>query len=251
MRSSILLDPEVVAVKRGTMDVQALIRSTGRKIDFYKTHALARRIKLMESHEIGLVLDVGANTGQYAKILRKAGYRGDIVSFEPLSGAFSRLQRSAARDRRWQAVRLALGDRDGETTIHISGDSQASSLRKMLPLHEDIAPYFSSVGQEQVTLRRLDAVWGEYASGKVKVFLKIDTQGFEKQVLSGASRSLRKIQGVQLELSIAPLYQGSQLLPEMLRFMSRQGFTLMSLEYGFCHPETGQMLQVDGIFFRS
>lgn len=93
------------------------MRETGRKIDFYKRNALARRFALMEHLGIDLVLDVGANTGQYASSLRKAGYRAQIVSFEPLHRAYSRLARSAECDRRWRAVRLALGARDREAII--------------------------------------------------------------------------------------------------------------------------------------
>ena len=204
----------------------------------------------MERYGIDLVLDVGANTGQYAKILRKAGYAGQIVSFEPLSTAFSRLARSASHDPRWLAVNLGLGSRDRSATIHVSGDSQASSLLRMLPLHKEIAPYFSSVGEESITIRKLDSIWEEHVPAHRKVYLKIDTQGFEKQVLAGAAQSVPHIQIIQVEMSIEPLYEGAILVPDMLRWMQRKGFGLVSLEYGFCHPETGQMFQVDGIFAR-
>ena len=227
------------------------IRATGRKIDYYKEHALARRLQIMKRAGISLVLDVGANVGQYAKIARKAGFAGQIVSFEPLAQSYAKLARSASRDPRWSAVHLGLGSRDHETILHISGDSQASSLAKMLPRHEEIAPYFSRVGEERISIRKLDTVWDEHVSAGSKVYLKIDTQGFEKQVLQGASRSLARIDVVQLEISILPLYEGTWLLPDVLKHMQRRGLTLVSIEYGFCHPETGQMLQVDGIFART
>lgn len=227
-----------------------VIRAVGQKIDGFKRNAMKRRLALMKRCGIDLVLDVGANIGQFAKILRKAGYAGEIVSFEPLSTSFARLARSASRDPRWQAIHLGLGDRDHEATLHISGDSQASSLRDMLPLHHDVASYFSYVGEERVSIRKLDTVWDEYVRPESKVYLKIDTQGFEKEVLDGAVRSLSRVKAVQLEMSIEPLYKGTLLLPEMITFMNGKGFTLMSVEYGVCHPETGQMLQLDGIFAR-
>lgn len=239
-----------MAPNRTPSALAATLRAVGQKIDGFKRNAMKRRLALMERYGIDVVLDVGANTGQYAKILRKAGYTGRIVSFEPLSTAFSRLARSASRDRAWKAVHLGLGARDRETTLHISGDSQASSLRPMLPLHEQVASYFTYVGEERVSIRKLDSVWDEHVSPRSRVYLKIDTQGFEKEVLDGAAKSLARIQAVQLEMSIEPLYEGTLLLPDLIRFMNRKGFTLMSVEYGFCHPETGQMLQLDGIFAR-
>ncbi len=227
------------------------IRETGRRIDFFKRNAMARRLRLMERLGIDVVLDLGANTGQYARELRKAGYEGSIVSFEPLSGAFARLARSAATDKRWQAVRMGLGARDHEAVLHVSPDSRASSLRKMLPRHEAAGSYFAPVRDERVPVRKLDSIWDEHVPARSRVYLKIDTQGYEKQVLQGAARSLPRVRAVQVEMSIQPLYEGEMLLPEVLASMKREGLSLVSLEYGFCDPETAEMLQVDGIFARA
>jgi len=235
---------------RRETDLASSIRKTGQKIDFYKRNAMARRLKLMDRWGIDLVLDLGANTGQYGRGLRRAGYKGKIISFEPLSSAFSRLARSASADGRWSAVRMGLGARDHEATLQISADSRASSLRKMLPLHREVDAYFAPIGEEQVPIRKLDTVWDSYAPRKSSVYLKIDTQGYEKQVLQGAAQSLTKVRAIQMEISIQPLYEGDLLLPDVLRLMKKKGFSLVSLEYGFCHPETAEMLQIDGIFAR-
>jgi FkbM family methyltransferase len=229
----------------------ASIRETGRKIDFYKQNALARRLHLMERWGIDLVLDLGANTGQYARGLRRAGYAGRIVSFEPLSSAHARLARNARGDRLWHAERMGLGARDHEATLTVSGDSRASSLRDMLPRHRKVASYFAPVGEEQVPIRKLDTVWDEHVPRGSSVYLKIDTQGYERQVLAGAARSLPKVRAVQMEISLQALYDGDLLLPEVLRLMTKKGFSLVSVEYGFCDPETAEMLQIDGIFART
>jgi FkbM family methyltransferase len=231
--------------------VARAIRETGRTIDFYKRSASARRMRLMERLEIDLVLDLGANTGQHAKGLRREGYAGRIVSFEPLAGAFQRLSRSAARDPRWTAVHLGLGARDHEATLHVSGDSRSSSLQRMLPRHREAAAYFAPVGEERVAIRKLDSIWDDHVPSDSRVYLKIDTQGHEAEVLRGAVRSLEKVSAVQMEISIQALYAGERLLPDVLRGMARRGFTLVSLEYGFCDPNTAEMLQVDGIFTKT
>jgi FkbM family methyltransferase len=226
------------------------IRRIGARIDHFKANPLARRRRLFETHGISLVLDVGANTGQYARALRRSGYEGRIASFEPVRSAFQRLRRAAEKDGRWEAERLALGRRDGTAEINVSGDSRASSMLEMLPAHREVAGYFETVAREQVEVRRLDSVFDRHARAADRVLLKLDVQGLEPEVLAGARASLERITGIQIELSLTPLYRGELGIVPMLGRLQRLGFSLMSLEYGFCDPRTGRMLQVDGILFR-
>jgi FkbM family methyltransferase len=226
------------------------IARVGKRIDFFKANAIARRMKLLRDHQVSLVLDVGANTGQYTRALRRAGYRGRVVSFEPVMSAYVRLARNARRSSKWTALRMALGDRNHDAPIHVSGDSRASSLLQMLPAHLRVARYFETQGQERVPVRTLDSVLDGLSAEGDRTFLKIDAQGYELKVLKGARRALKRIQGLQLEMSLVPLYRGETLLPKMVALLNELGFSLMSLEYGFCDPRTGRMLQVDGIFFR-
>ena len=120
----------------------------------------------------------------------------------------------------------------------------------MLPDHVNSAPHSSYIGKEKITVRKLDSVMKDYYSKGDNILLKIDTQGFEKQVLDGAEQSLPIIRGIQLEMSLLPLYSDSILYLEMIELLKNKGYKLYSLENGFSNPETGQLLQVDGIFFR-
>lgn len=231
-------------------NLKAQIQRVGKSIDALKRNALARRSKLLSSRSIDVVLDVGANTGQYSLQLRKMGWSGPIVSFEPLESAHQLLARRAKKDKSWTTHQFALGARDTSLTINVSGDSRASSLLPILPAHLAVASYFKTVATETVSVRKLDSVIDECAGGKKRIFLKIDAQGYEKKILAGAKKTFDRIQGVQLEMSLTPLYQGEPALEEMLRYMKKLGFRLMSLEYGFTNPKTGEMLQVEGLFFR-
>lgn len=209
-----------------------------------------RQVALLKSTGTTLVLDVGANIGQYAQGLRRRGYAGRIVSFEPLSKAFARLMSTAAGDDRWATVNLALGAENGSATIHVAENSYSSSMLPMRPEHLEAAPDSGYVGTERVALATLDTILPEHARPDDRVFLKIDTQGFEGEVLAGARASLDRVVGVQLELSLVPLYEHSMVLTDALLVMREAGFKLVDLQPGFFHPVTGQLLQCDGLFIR-
>ncbi|HEU5260780.1 MAG TPA: FkbM family methyltransferase [Gemmatimonadales bacterium] len=196
------------------------------------------------------MLDVGANTGQYGKELRAIGYKGRIVSFEPLTSAYKELLKTANSDGSWIALRFALGDAEGKAVLNIAGNSMSSSILDMLPSHAKSAPESQYVGREQVEVRTLDSVFDTICSQEQSILLKIDTQGFEKHVLDGAERSLRFINTIQLEMSLIPLYQGELLFPELSQLLYQKGYRLASIEPVFADRETGQLLQIDGIFHR-
>lgn len=233
--------------------VRKLLQKAGRDLVAYdyRIHPVARRMHLLQSHAISLVLDVGANVGQYGRELRELGYRGRIVSFEPLKSAYLQLERRAAGDPLWTTFNCGIGSSDGMTEINVSGNVHSSSLLAMLPRHFTSAPESSYQGREAISMRTLDSILPEIDAGNEIVYLKSDTQGYESEVLKGAAQTLSRAVGVQMELSLLPLYDGETLLADMIHEMSGKGFQLMSLEEGFADPATGQLLQVDGIFFRA
>ena len=178
---------------------------------------------LLASNRVDLVLDVGANAGQYGRGLRDAGYRGRIVSFEPMRGAYARLEHEAKSDPFWDTRNFALGDFDGSAEINISANSYSSSILEMLPRHVQSAPVSRYTGRESVAVHKLDTVIDALTVGSEALFLKVDTQGYEKRVLAGAAHTLNWIVGAQLELSLVPLYDGNALLGEMVKLMEDSG----------------------------
>lgn len=206
--------------------------------------------QLLAQFDVKVVLDVGANKGQFARHLLRHGYCRRIVSFEPLSSAYGRLKVNAWNIKRWDTVNLALGSYDGTTEINVAGNSQSSSFLNMLPAHVAAAPESAYVATEPVSVRKLDSIIDEHVAPDESCFLKLDVQGFEKQVLMGASNSLDRITGIQLETSLVPLYQGETLFLEMLQLMADRGYNLVSLSDGFCDPVTQRLLQLDAIFYR-
>lgn len=212
---------------------------------------VARLRRMLDHHEIDLVLDVGANVGDYALHLRDCGYGGRILSFEPLSTAHSALTAASQNDALWAvAERAAIGDKNGEITIHVSQNSYSSSILEVDAGLVKVAPDIACVSQEVVPLRRLDHLAAAAVAASRNVFLKIDVQGFERQVIDGATAIFPRISGIQIELSVVAVYTGQPLYQEMMRHIDSLGYDLHAVIPGFTDAATGRMLQMDGIFFR-
>ena len=222
------------------------------KIDIvkYPNIDLRRRIKLLNQYDINKILDVGANSGQYAKLIRNLGFKGEIISFEPLTKAYNKLELNVLKDDKWRAFNFALGSKDENVTINVSKNLYSSLILKITPVHIAGSPESEYIDQEIIIVKKLDDIYDNLVDEEDSVLLKIDVQGFEKNVLEGALNILSKVKGIQLEMSIIELYQGEMLYTEMISFLEKQGFNLYSLENGFFNNDTGRLLQVDGMFFR-
>lgn len=230
--------------------LRRLLRRFGVDLVRYpQSHPAHRRVRLLRHHHIDLVLDVGANDGGYVRQLRELGFQGRVVSFEPLAGPYARLRQAAAADARWTTVNVALGDGRRASTMNVAANSASSSFLAMEEAHRRAAPYATYVGTEDVEVTRLDDVFDRYDNGDA-AFLKMDVQGYEREVLGGGGRTLSRVRGAQVEMSLVPLYEGSWLLADVLGFFATSGFELVSLEPGFHEHATGRLLQVDGIFMR-
>ena len=157
--------------------------------------------QLLMHLRIDCVLDVGANVGQFARELRGIGYEGHIVSFEPIASVFSALQQSFAGDTKWRGFHLALGAQEGSMMITVPKLTVLSSL-----LDSNVVE--SGTRKEPVTVKRLDQLLPTLTQelGVSRVFLKMDTQGYDLEVFRGASGCIDGILGLQSELSVQPFY---------------------------------------------
>jgi FkbM family methyltransferase len=194
------------------------------------------------------VLDIGANIGQYGSALRSSGYRGRIISCEPLPDAFAHLARRSASDHRWTALHTAVGAEPGTLEINVSANSYSSSILPMTDAHLDAAPGSQFIGTEAVAVTTVRDVVAEHGVEPATTLLKIDTQGYETQVFDGAGALLSDFAAIQLELSFVPLYEGQQLADALMSRLDGLGFTMYCLDAGFADPHTGRMLQCDGLF---
>jgi len=214
-------------------------------------HPLGRRGRLIRALRADLVIDVGASVGEYGSELRRLGYQGRILSFEPLGDPFRHLVRRAQGDPLWDAVQSAIGPTPGSAVLNVAANHGASSsFLPMLQEHEALAPEATYVGTEPVTIRRLDEASRDAVMRANATFLKADVQGYELQVLESAVGILPRVVGLQLELSLVPLYSGAPTFMAVVERARDLGFDLVGLEPGVAAAD-GRLLQADGLFERS
>lgn len=205
---------------------------------------------LLKSKAISLILDVGANQGQTALKFLKQGYKGRILSFEPIPTAFKELKKRSDRFENWTAIETAIGSETGEVDVYVAGNIESSSILKMLDTHTKAAPGSAGTEVQKAKLRTLNSFLQESIQPTDQIFLKIDVQGYEPQVLQGADKILPLVKILQIELSLVPLYDGAPDYKEVIKGLEEMGFQLFSLLPGFSDPLTGQLYQMDGLFIR-
>ena len=220
-------------------------------LDVRRAHA-GGPAAILNGRGVDLVLDVGANRGQYGDDLRRAGYQGRICSFEPLPSAYGALARRASRDPLWDVHEIALGDRDRTAGLNVAANAgTSSSVLPMRERHLRAAPESRYLDTIDVPMRRLATIWAEIVPPACAPFLKLDVQGFEGAVLDGAADHLNELTGLQLEVSLVPLYEGAPTLREILDRTESLGMALAHVEPGFADPNTGELLQMDVLFVRA
>jgi len=231
------------------------VQGTGRRLGLYITrleNTLPRkRQTLLHQQRVDLVLDIGANAGQYADDLRQNGYRGSIASFEPIGRVFRELQTRHQADGCWQGRQMALGDSDGASQINVSQNLVSSSLLEVTPTSVSAVGATAMETTETIQVRRLDTLRPELMPPAARAYMKVDVQGFERQVLQGAVASLAQVVAIEVELSLVELYAGQALMPEMMQLLAGLGYRPVWLERGFKDPNSGYLLQMDGIFLRA
>jgi FkbM family methyltransferase len=188
---------------------------------------------MLRALDVNLVLDVGGHYGEYAALLRSLGYRGEIVSFEPVAETYARLERARRHDRAWRGMHMALGAKGAAAAINVAHATDLSSFLR--PSAGAAALLGTTVGRtvrtETVRIERLDDIAGPLlaAVASPRVFLKLDTQGYDAAVLEGAPQTLAHVVGLQAEVSVRPLYEGLAPFPDNLRDLMALGFELTDM----------------------
>jgi FkbM family methyltransferase len=222
---------------------QSLFRRFG-----YELTRTPGAVDFMHSRNVDLVLDVGANKGQFARGLRAQGYRGRIHSFEPVKAVYDQLAAAAAGDPLWRHANCAVGAAPGSADINVSNYTVYSSIRATTDLGTAFSRNTAVVRVETVPVIRLDQNVDESARA---IFLKIDTQGFEREVLEGAVGLLDRCVGLQLELPVEHLYQDVWSFHEALAYVDNLGFAPAQVRMvNALHDDRVSGIEFDCIFRR-
>jgi FkbM family methyltransferase len=236
-----------ITIGRVKEQIRSRIEASGLVIESASHHIDRRRGEVLTLQATDLVLDIGAAEGQYAKRIRRMGYTGQILSFEPRLSSRSELLAAAGRDSKWTVDAFALGSVSGTSYLNVTSSAHSSSL--LSPVSEaDPGGHLELAGKEQIEVRRLDEVAAVRKFNSVH--LKADVQGFELEVLRSADAVLERVSSLELELTLAPLYRDQPLIDEVLRETRRLGFKPVCFERGFADSSTGHLLQIDALFVR-
>lgn len=235
------------------------LRDFGRKFGFeirpsgINSRDDLRFVHFLKKHNIDTVLDVGANKGQFASGLFKAGFKGRIISFEPLPDAGSELTKAADKlAANWiVGPQVALSDKAGTAKFHVTEANTSSSLLEPLDRFVDIMPQVRVDQTIDVKTDRLDALWPELALDKRRVFLKLDVQGSEAAVLAGATEALAEVHDMLVELSLVGLYAGQSSVIAVQQLLADLGFEIWDIWRGYSDPNTKRLNQIDALYFRS
>ena len=212
-----------------------------------------RNAMLFQHMGITHVIDIGANTGQFAESLYDFGFQGKVISFEPVSSAYQELLKRAERYPHWQvAERCAIGSQDGEIEINVSDDTVFSSILEIKDSYVSHNKKSQIIGKEKTPIHRLDSIIGQYISDpSARIMLKIDTQGYEKEVLDGAPETLKRAQGLKIEIPLYAIYEHTQFaFYDILALTKAQDFQPYSFHVEGVDLNTGRVNTIDGVFFR-
>ena len=188
-------------------------------------HVGKRRVRdifdFIADREIDVVIDVGANVGQFGESLRAGGYRGRIVSFEPIASAFQALSKRAAEDGNWEAHQCGLGAAPGTAVLNVSELSVFSSIMESTSIASLHDKRIAVDHTEEISIRTLDEVAAAISG---KILLKVDTQGYERKTMEGGLETMPRLLGILLELPVIHVYEGSWRFHEAIKFMDDAGF---------------------------
>lgn len=219
--------------------------------DFHRYRPQVHRLTLLQSLGISTVIDVGANTGQFAREIRELLPDACIYSFEPIKDCYQALVDAMSGDSKFKAFNFALGASSHESSIHRSAYNPSSSILDMDIQGKLLFPYTTEHTMESIVVRRFDEI-AELPLDRLdrEILLKIDTEGYESQVLEGAASLLAKAKVVIIENSYISRYQGQALFDDIYMTMKNAGLSYRGAWQQKINPKTGEVIFEDSVFFR-
>lgn len=185
-------------------------------------------MNLIDRHAIDLVLDVGANSGQFGTMLRKEGYKGEIHSFEPVSETFELLRATCSGDHRWFVHQVAMGDVCGGKTMNVTEGSNLSSFLEPNDFGKEEFKPIKVISEETVEVSTIENFLTTHVTDfdKRRILLKMDTQGYDLNVFKGSLKVLGSIVCLLSEISLMPIYSNMPYYVDSLKKYEENGFVV-------------------------
>lgn len=240
--------------------IQTLLRRAFQAagFDVYRYPEASERLEphlrvLLKKHGVKAVIDVGANEGQFGKAIRHIDRRLPIHSVEPNPKSFSRLKLTSASDKNWHAYQCALGRHDGAAFLNVTAADDFSSCLDATPFGmEQFGGDLTVVDRISVQMRTLDSVLVSEIGPEagVNILLKVDTQGFDREVFAGAHAIIERACVIVTEASFVPLYSGASLFTDLLVEFEGKGFSLSGL-FPVSRDKGSRIIEADCVFVRN
>lgn len=234
--------------------VQRLLRRAGLAVTRHPApgttaHELRR---LLQRVDVDLVIDVGGHLGEWVSELRRdVGYRGRVASFEPDPDSLTVLRARAGKDPSWDVLPYAVGDESRRAQLlRFSASNENSLLAPSDYGRERHASLRDGASHAEVAVVRLDDVIAELGPAQ-RIFLKMDTQGYEAHVLRGASALLARVVGLQVEMQPVPTYEEATPMPELTMLIRELGFAPLGFFPVTRDARRGTVATFDGLFARA
>jgi FkbM family methyltransferase len=221
-----------------------------RRVNYKFEPRKENRFKWIRNLNIRTVLDVGANTGQFAGEIHAILPEAAIYSFEPLRQCYELLVEKMSHVPKFRAFDFALGSEASEMEMHRSEFTTSSSILRMNELHKQAFPFTNKDVIEKVVIKRLDDVTGALDLAE-NILIKIDVQGFEDKVIAGGLNTIQRAKLLIIELSFESLYDGQPLFDTIYQTMKQVGFEYHGNFGQLLNPIDGNILQADGLFIKS
>ena len=212
---------------------------------------LRERDKWLKQLNIKTIIDIGANEGQFVSHIRKVIPNARIISFEPLKEAFQILTQNTIEDKQVECYNYAIGNSNEAQIIYKNDFTQSSSLLKMHDEHKKAFPFTDTeIKQEEINVRTLDSLYSELKIEE-PCLVKVDVQGYERNVILGGQEALKKVKIIIIEMSLKEMYEGEALFDEIYNMLIRLGFTFRGVYDQLRSKNNNEIVQCDGIFIRS
>jgi FkbM family methyltransferase len=206
---------------------------------------------ILNNRSIDCFLDIGAFQGDFAKNLILSGFKGHVISFEPVSENYNKLQFKAQKFKNWEVYkRIGLGDKREVLKINVSENLQSSSFLSNNSNHVELLNESKYKYTEDCEIILLDDLYDKLNLNYKNIFLKIDAQGFETKIINGGPKIINMCKGIICEVNNEILYENDIHWKEMIRILEDQNFKLHSIRDAYTDTKSGKTIQFDVIFVR-